>query len=569
MAEILLGNIKGEKGDAGSDFKVLDYYGTVEELSAAITNPSVGDVYGVGSEHPYDIYIYSASNGWVNNGQLQGAKGDKGERGQGIAEMYVSVDNTTGTPSVEVMRIPSFGDMTYQINFSGLKGEKGEKGDAGSGGGSATVDINEQTPTYEEATTLENITSGEKLSIAFGKIKKAISALILHLTDPFKHNNSEWGVAFGDSAETNGGVSIGDDTLSEIGVAIGSGATAVYGVSIGADAHSQSDSIQLGHGTNQTELTLQVYDYPLMKADGTIPDERIPHISDTDVHITDTERTALNNATSHIADTTKHITDDERTEWNGKAPGGHGLGAIGFGSSSITFKEFLRKGCGFYQAGNEEDHPTGSGEWVGLIQLARGITEGSETGTQLAFYDFAPNNPKMWMRTVLSGTAGDWVEMLHSGNIANYITGGSGNTKIVSGSYTGTGTYISGQETQANIEAAQNSIQFPSFPRLVMIKRRVEKFWNIIIPEYDSNAIEFYSYGGCDYKGGICYGEITDDYKLTWYSSTQGWKYNADLDSGLVSIKLSTIADDKYATFKPINQLNWADNDYDYIAVCE
>ena len=40
------------------------------------------------------------------------------------------------------------------------------------------VSTNDQTPTYTEATTFENISSGEKLSIAFGKIKKAISTLI-------------------------------------------------------------------------------------------------------------------------------------------------------------------------------------------------------------------------------------------------------------------------------------------------------------------------------------------------------------------------------------------------------
>lgn len=44
------------------------------------------------------------------------------------------------------------------------------------------VSTNDQTPTYTEATTFENISSGEKLSIAFGKIKKAISTLISHIS---------------------------------------------------------------------------------------------------------------------------------------------------------------------------------------------------------------------------------------------------------------------------------------------------------------------------------------------------------------------------------------------------
>lgn len=44
------------------------------------------------------------------------------------------------------------------------------------------VTTNNQTPTYTEATDLENISSGEKLSVAFGKIKKAINVLIAHMS---------------------------------------------------------------------------------------------------------------------------------------------------------------------------------------------------------------------------------------------------------------------------------------------------------------------------------------------------------------------------------------------------
>lgn len=74
--EILLGNIKGpkgdkgDKGDTGTGLKILDYYATLSALSSAVTNPSVGDAYGVGSSAPYQIYIYSKSNGWVNHGTL-------------------------------------------------------------------------------------------------------------------------------------------------------------------------------------------------------------------------------------------------------------------------------------------------------------------------------------------------------------------------------------------------------------------------------------------------------------------------------------------------------------------
>ena len=72
---------QGPKGDTGSGFKVLDYYDTMEALEAAVTAPSAGDAYGVGTSEPYDIYIYGKTSGWVNNGPIQGAKGDTGEQG--------------------------------------------------------------------------------------------------------------------------------------------------------------------------------------------------------------------------------------------------------------------------------------------------------------------------------------------------------------------------------------------------------------------------------------------------------------------------------------------------------
>lgn len=45
------------------------------------------------------------------------------------------------------------------------------------------VTTNDHTPTFEEAKKLENIESGEKLSIIFGKIKLAITRLFKHLED--------------------------------------------------------------------------------------------------------------------------------------------------------------------------------------------------------------------------------------------------------------------------------------------------------------------------------------------------------------------------------------------------
>ena len=49
------------------------------------------------------------------------------------------------------------------------------------------VSTNNQTPTYTEASNISRLSSGEKLSTAFGKISKAITDLISHLSDVVKH----------------------------------------------------------------------------------------------------------------------------------------------------------------------------------------------------------------------------------------------------------------------------------------------------------------------------------------------------------------------------------------------
>ena len=141
--------------------------------------------------------------------------------------------------------------------------------------------------------------------------------------------------------------------------------------------------------------------------------------------------------------------------------------------------------------------------------------------------------------------------------------------KIVVGKYTGTGSYVVGTATPTNIAAGRCTIQLPSYPRLILIKRRTEDIWTQIAPNPDDNTVDFFSYGGNNYAGGLCTGEITSDYKFHWYALTQSWGYKADLSSGKVSIVLETIASDKYASLRPIYQLNWEGNIYDYIAFCD
>lgn len=72
---------KGDKGETGSGLTILGYYDSMSALQSAVTSPAAGMAYGVGTAAPYDVYIYDPENGWVNNGPIQGAKGDKGDTG--------------------------------------------------------------------------------------------------------------------------------------------------------------------------------------------------------------------------------------------------------------------------------------------------------------------------------------------------------------------------------------------------------------------------------------------------------------------------------------------------------
>lgn len=86
------------------------------------------------------------------------------------------------------------------------------------------VTTNDQTVTYSDIASLAPLSSGEKISTAFGKIKKAISELILHLKDGVKHITSDertlWNTVKNkaDTNHTHGGIDDGANswTATEI-----------------------------------------------------------------------------------------------------------------------------------------------------------------------------------------------------------------------------------------------------------------------------------------------------------------------------------------------------------------
>lgn len=117
-------NIKGVPGKDGNDFQILGYYDSLDSLMEAITTPSPGDAYGIGAEQPYDIYIYDAVNDrWVNNGPVQGAKGDPGDDAT-IEIGTVTTVNYDQPAAVENVGTPS----AAKFNFSIPKGYTPVKG---------------------------------------------------------------------------------------------------------------------------------------------------------------------------------------------------------------------------------------------------------------------------------------------------------------------------------------------------------------------------------------------------------------------------------------------------------
>lgn len=100
---------RGEKGETGTGLDIKGTFDTLESLQEAVPSPAQGDMYNVGDSAPYTIYMWDTTETpeWRSQGQLQGAPGAPGEKGDpgasaGFGAPIVSVDDGTGTPSAEV-----------------------------------------------------------------------------------------------------------------------------------------------------------------------------------------------------------------------------------------------------------------------------------------------------------------------------------------------------------------------------------------------------------------------------------------------------------------------------------
>ena len=122
----------GPKGEDGSGVDILGTYDDLEALEAAVQSPQQGDMYNVGTEAPFQIYMWDATSGggsWVHQGQIQGPKGDTGAQGPQGPEGPkgdTGPKGETGETGAQGIQGPK-GD-------TGPTGPQGEKGETGATG---------------------------------------------------------------------------------------------------------------------------------------------------------------------------------------------------------------------------------------------------------------------------------------------------------------------------------------------------------------------------------------------------------------------------------------------------
>lgn len=159
------------------------------------------------------------------------------------------------------------------------------------------VITNDQTPTYEEAEEFENISSGEKLSIAFGKIQKAISSLLGHINNfdnPHKTTKSQ--------------IQLGNvDNTSDVDKPVSTAQQkAIDGAYANSNKYTDQKIADLINGAPETMDTLKEI------ADTIEKNKSVVEALDKSIGT----KANQNELDTHTGNDTIHITSDERTKWN-------------------------------------------------------------------------------------------------------------------------------------------------------------------------------------------------------------------------------------------------------------
>lgn len=113
----------GRDGKDGKDGKSFNITGSVTSASQLPQTAPAGTAYFVGASAPRDVYVFdTGTNAWVNQGKLQGPRGEAGPQGVSIQRIDFQSDYT--------MKVTLSNGTTY-VSQS-LRGPKGEPGASGS-----------------------------------------------------------------------------------------------------------------------------------------------------------------------------------------------------------------------------------------------------------------------------------------------------------------------------------------------------------------------------------------------------------------------------------------------------
>ena len=164
---------------------------------------------------------------------------NKTYRWSGTAYVEISASLALGETSSTAYR-GDYGKIAYdhsqKAHVTGVKGDSETayrtgnvnitKANVGLGN-VPNVATNDQTPTYTASSANANLTSGEKLSVAMGKISRAITSLISHLADGTRHitaaERTAWNAKSGKFTGTNENYSTSDDNASSGWVTVAHG----------------------------------------------------------------------------------------------------------------------------------------------------------------------------------------------------------------------------------------------------------------------------------------------------------------------------------------------------------
>ena len=170
---------KGEKGDDGTSFEIVATVASVVDLP---TSAPAGEAYFVGTVAPRDVYTFDAlTHSWLNQGKLQGPKGDTGPQGP---KGDTGPQGPKGPQGIQGVQGPK-GDTGPQ----GPKGDTGPQGEAGivslesliallEGSEFISVDLNEQSTKVRiklDMTNVDNVpTEGSENLVKSGGVFNAL-----------------------------------------------------------------------------------------------------------------------------------------------------------------------------------------------------------------------------------------------------------------------------------------------------------------------------------------------------------------------------------------------------------